>query len=215
MRKPPSEPERVKLTSPAFPRNGEPILQVLRRVLGDREGTVLEVGSGPGQHIAAFAAALPRLSWRPSDIDPRYLESIEAWRRTAGVENLEAPVSLDATTNDWPLASGLTAMLSINVLHIAPWAVAEGLMRAAGRLLSPEGRLILYGPYARDGVHTSSNNAAFDVSLKAQDPSWGVRDTRDVARSGGTNGLSIIETVEMPANNLCLILARRPPESGG
>lgn len=201
--------------SPAFARNGGPILEVLRRVLGDSDGAVLEVGSGPGQHIAAFAAALPRLSWRPSDIDSRYLESIEAWRQTAGVANLEAPVALDTTASDWPSAGELTAMLSINVLHIAPWAVAEGLMRAAGRLLSPDGRLILYGPYARDGVHTSSNNAAFDVSLKARDPSWGVRDTRDVARSAGANGLAIIETVEMPANNLCLILARGGPDSGG
>ena len=186
----------------------------MRRHLDGRDGEVLEVGSGPGQHIATFAAALPRLTWRPTDVDRRYLESIEAWRQGAGVENLAAPVLLDATASDWPVVGELTAMLSINVLHIAPWTVAEGLMQAAGHLLSPNGQLILYGPYARDGVHTSSNNAAFDVSLKAQDPNWGVRDTRDIARSAGANGLAIVETVEMPANNLCLILARGGLDSG-
>lgn len=198
----------ARLESPAFARNGGPILDVLRRVLVDRDGVVLEVGSGPGQHVAAFAAALPRLTWQPSDIDPTYRESIEAWRQAAGLPNLEAPIALDATAADWPSAGGLTAMLCINVLHIAPWSVAEGLMRAAGRLLAADGRLILYGPYARDGAHTSPGNAAFDVSLKAQDPHWGVRDTRDIARSAATQGLAILETVEMPANNLCLVLAR-------
>ena len=210
-----------RLTSPAFDRNGRPILGVLRRVLGDRIGDVLEIGSGPGQHVAAFAAALPGLVWWPSDPDPVLRASIGAWRETCGCSNLMPPVALDAAEPDWPLGrpgnppdTDLAAMLCINVLHIAPWAVAEGVLRAAGRHLAPDGRLILYGPYTRDGVHTAPSNAAFDAALRAQDPAWGVRDTADIAALAEASGLVIAETVDLPSNNICLIICRTKPRPG-
>lgn len=209
-----SAPASRRLDSPAFARNGRPILEVLRHVLGDRAGDVLEIGSGPGQHIAAFAAAMPKLTWWPSDPDPVHLASIGAWREGCGCKNLMPPMALDATALDWPLGgpdrppvAGLAAMLCINVVHIAPWAVAEGVMRAADRLLAPNGRLILYGPYRRDGAHTAPSNAAFDAALKARDPAWGVRDTADIAALARANGMRVTETIEMPSNNLCLVLA--------
>lgn len=216
-----TEPSR-RLISPAFARNVQPILDVLRRVLEDRNGDVVEIGSGPGQHVAAFAAAMPGLIWWPSDPDPRHLASIEAWREDCGHANLMLPVPLDATVSDWPLGrpgfppnGDLAAILCINVVHIAPWAVAEGALRAAGRLLASDGRMILYGPYSRDGTHTAPSNAAFDAALKAQDPAWGVRDMADIATLACANGLEIAETIEMPSNNYCLVLRRlERPRSG-
>jgi SAM-dependent methyltransferase len=204
-----------RLDSPAFARNVQPILAVLHRVLADRTGHVLEIGSGPGQHIAAFAAAMPGLTWWPSDPGPRHLESIDGWREDCGCANLMRPVPLDATAADWPLGrpgfppnGDFAAMLCINVVHIAPWAVAEGVLRAAGRLLAPGGRMILYGPYSRDGRHTAPSNAAFDTALRAQDPAWGVRDMADIATLARSKGMEIAETIEMPSNNFCLVLQR-------
>jgi hypothetical protein len=128
-----------------------------------------------------------------------------------------APVELDAAQTDWPLGTpgfppdrGISAIVCINVLHIAPWAVAEGLMAAAGRYLAPDGRLILYGPYAVGGAHTAPSNAAFDASLRAQDPQWGVRDTDAIAALAVAHALTIAETVAMPANNLSLVISRKP-----
>lgn len=209
-----AEPSR-HLNSPAFGRNFQPILAVLQRVLGDRGGDVLEIGSGPGQHIAAFAAAMPNLIWWPSDPDPRHLASITAWREDAACANLRPAVRLNAAARDWPIGrpglppqSDLAAMLCINVVHIAPWNVAEGVMGAAGRLLAADGLTLLYGPFSRDGRHTAPSNAAFDTALRAQDPAWGVRDIADIATLADSNGLEIAETVDMPANNFCLVLRR-------
>ena len=212
--------DRPHLRSPAFERNARPILAVLRRVLADRTGDVLEIGSGPGQHIVAFAAALPGLTWWPSDPDPAHLASIAAWRADGGLANLRPPVALDAAAARWPLGGpgqpprrGLAALVAVNVLHIAPWAVAEGLFAMAGEALAADGRMVLYGPYARDGAHTGPGNAAFDAALRSRDPGWGVRDTADIAVLAGATGLELAEIVAMPADNLCLVLrlaGRRP-----
>jgi hypothetical protein len=106
------------------------------------------------------------------------------------------------------VSNPLLAILSINVLHISPWGVTENLLAGAGRRLAPDGRLFVYGPFRRDGVHTAPSNAAFDASLRAQDPAWGVRDTRDVAAVAERCGLRIAATVPMPANNFTLVIAR-------
>lgn len=208
-------PAGRRLESPAFSRNGQPILEVLRRILGDRTGDVLEIGSGPGQHIVAFATAMPRLTWWPTDLDPVHLASIGAWREDCQRSNLRPAMALDATAPDWPLggpnappASGLAAMLCINVVHIAPWAVAEGVIRAAGRHLAPDGCLILYGPYRRDGAHTAPSNDAFDRSLRARHPDWGVRGMEDVAGAAAERGLAWEKTVPMPSNNFSLVFRR-------
>ena len=203
-----------RLDAPTFHRNCAPILAVLARVLGAHAGHAVEVGSGTGQHVMAFARALPGLTWWPTDPKPAHRRSIEAWRRADGVANVMAPVDLDASRPDWPLGKpgfapdhGISAVVCINVLHIAPWAVAEGLVAAAARYLRPDGHLILYGPYAVGGAHTAPSNAAFDASLRAQDPQWGVRDTDAIAALATAHGLKIAETVEMPANNLTLVLS--------
>ena len=204
-----------RLDAPAFRRNSGPILQVMSRALKGLAGHAVEVGSGTGQHVATFARAFPHLTWWPSDPQPAHRRSIEAWRKESGLSNLMAPVELDASRSDWPLGQPgfppqqeLAAIVSINVLHIAPWSVAEGLMAAAGRYLARDGRLILYGPYRVNDAHTAPSNAAFDEALRAQDPQWGVRDTGDIAALARANGLDVVETVAMPANNLTLVLSR-------
>jgi cyclopropane fatty-acyl-phospholipid synthase-like methyltransferase len=194
------------LTSPAAARNREPILVVLRRVLPPT-GTVLEIASGTGEHAVHFAASLPGVTWQPTDRDPDALRSISAHRASAELPNLVAPLELDVTAPAWPVDRA-DAVVSINMIHIAPWAATEGLMAGAARLLAPGGVLFLYGPFRKDGRHTAPSNAAFDESLRARNPEWGVRDLRDVEALARRHGFELVETVAMPANNLSVVFAR-------
>jgi Protein of unknown function (DUF938) len=201
-----------RLSSPATKRNRGPILDVLRRIL-PVAGTVLEIASGAGEHAIWFAEHFPALVFQPSDPDPTHRASIAAWSAVAGVPNVRPPLALDTTTADWEANDGiprdLSAILCINMIHIAPWSATLGLMRGAGKLLAPERVLYLYGPYRRDGRHTSASNAAFDASLRAQDPAWGVRDLEAVVEAAASQGFALDEVVAMPANNLSVILRRR------
>ncbi|HKH34031.1 MAG TPA: DUF938 domain-containing protein [Beijerinckiaceae bacterium] len=191
------------LTSPSVARNREPILAVLRRVLPAR-GIVLEIASGTGEHAMHFAAALPELTWQPTDRDPEARRSIAARRAAAVLPNLLPPLELDAAAPSWPVERA-DAIVAINMIHIAPWSAAEGLMAGAARLLAPGGILYLYGPYQENGRHTAPSNAAFDASLRARDPEWGVRDVGAVAELAARHGLALAERVAMPANNLSLV----------
>ena len=193
--------------APATQRNREPILAVLRRVL-PAEGVLLEVASGTGEHAAFFAAALPRLIIQPSDADAQNLASIAAWRDHAGLANLRAPLALDATAERWPVERA-DAVLCVNMIHIAPWEACVGLVAGAARLLLPGNPLVLYGPFRRGGRHTSPSNEAFDASLRAEDPAWGVRDVDEVDVVAAAAGLHQSELIDMPSNNLCVVLRRR------
>ncbi|MFN3657037.1 MAG: DUF938 domain-containing protein [Pseudolabrys sp.] len=201
-----------RLDAPAFHRNCEPIWQAIERFLAAQQGDVLETGSGTGQHIATFAARAPQLTWWPSDIFDNHLASIAAWRRHAGLANLKAPQRIDLADPAWTWQPGgaLAAMLCINVLHISPWRVSENLIAGAARLLAADGRLLVYGPFMRDGAHTAPSNASFDASLRAENPDWGVRDTRDLAALAQASGLLLSETIAMPANNQVLVFSRAP-----
>jgi len=209
----PAEPDG-RLHAPAFERNHAPIWSALEGFLRRREGNVLELGSGTGQHIAAFARAAPQLTWWPSDLFPAHLASIEAWRREAGLPNLRAPQRIDLVDAGWgwqgdaAANAALTAMICINVLHIAPWQVSLNLVAGAARFLREDGRLFVYGPFMRDGVHTAPSNKAFDLSLRAENPDWGVRDTAALGVHANAAGLGLAEIVPMPANNLVLVFAR-------
>jgi SAM-dependent methyltransferase len=194
--------------APAVARNRDPILAVLKRVL-PAQGTVLEVASGTGEHAAYFAAHLPHLTWQPTDIDPAALTSIAAHRTTAGAANLLAPLELDVRAPPWAVTQA-DAVVSINMIHIAPWSAAEGLMAGAGRLLADGQPLYLYGPFQENGRHIAPSNAAFDASLRAQDPAWGVRDLGDVRALADRYSLEFVERVAMPANNLSLVFRLRP-----
>ena len=196
------------LFAPAVARNREAILDVLRPRL-PASGSVLEVASGSGEHIIHFASALPGLSWQPSDADPRALKSIAAHTRSAGLTNILAPLPLDARAQPWSVPRA-DAVLAINMIHIAPWAATEGLMASAGRLLPDGGLLYLYGPFKVAGAHTAPSNAAFDVSLRARDPDWGVRDVEAVSEAGLRQGLGLVERIPMPADNFSLVYRKGP-----
>ncbi|MEO8114105.1 MAG: DUF938 domain-containing protein [Phenylobacterium sp.] len=194
-------------TAPATARNRDPILRVLepRLAAGSR---VLEVASGSGEHAVHMARALPQVDWRPTDRDPEALASITAWRTQAGLANLAEPLALDAADPaGWPEAP-IEAVVCINMIHIAPWAAAEGLMAGAGRLLPAGGRLFLYGPFLEADVPTAPSNLAFDESLRARDPAWGLRDLEAVTVLAERSGLARRERIPMPANNLTLVFEK-------
>jgi SAM-dependent methyltransferase len=195
-----------RLYRPHVVRNREPILEVLRRVL-PAQGLVLEVASGSGEHAAYFAQHLPTLQWQPTDPDAEALASIAAHRAAVRVPNLLPSLRLDVTAEHWPVERA-EAIVCNNMIHISPWAATEGLVAGAGRVLSEEGVLYLYGPYQLDGRHTAPSNQAFDTSLRAQNPLWGIRDLADVTTLAERHGLVLAETVAMPANNLSVIFRR-------
>ena len=192
----------MKRHAPAAERNRDPIAAVLREVLPAR-GLVLEIASGTGEHAAYFAGLFPGLEWQPSDPDPSALNSIEAWTADAGAANLREPIELDAA-GTWAVDHA-DAILCINMVHISPWAATLGLLAGAARLLPTGGPLILYGPYRRSEVETAESNEAFDRSLKARNPDWGLRDLEEVIAAAEAKGLSLERVVEMPANNLTVV----------
>jgi SAM-dependent methyltransferase len=198
-----SETADPRLYRPHVPRNREPILDVLKRVL-PRQGLVLEVASGSGEHAAYFAQRLPSLSWQPTDPDPIALASIAAHRTAVDAPNLLAPLRLDAMLEPWPVARA-DALVCINMIHISPWAASEGLMAGAKRTLRAGGILYLYGPYRIDGRYTAPSNQDFDTRLQTQNPQWGIRDVGAVADLAARYGLTLTETVPMPANNLSVV----------
>lgn len=201
-------PER--LTSPATERNRVPILTVLQRVLPPK-ARVLELASGAGEHAVFVAAAMPEIVWQPSDPDPDARKSIAAWIKEEKLTNIHPPLMIDVRAETWGVEAqpSFDALVAINMIHISPWDATLGLMRRAGRALREGGVLFTYGPYMRDGRHTSPSNEAFDASLQARDSCWGVRDVADVARAAEKNGLELREIVEMPANNLSLVFEKR------
>ena len=209
-------PADGRLDAAAFHRNHAAIAPVLDAFLQGRSGDVLEIGSGTGQHAVAFAAKWPAIIWWPTDLLDSHLRSIAAWRAHTKLDNVKPPVRLDASAGDWKLpALGLPslflAMFCANVIHIAPWAVAEGLFAGAGRHLTADGRLFLYGPFRRDGRHNAPSNAAFDESLRRENPRWGVRDTAELGALAAANKLRLAEISEMPSNNAILTFARLNP----
>lgn len=203
-----------RLDAAAFHRNHVAIWAVLLPLLAGKTGDVLEAGSGTGQHVVHFARHSPGITWWPSDIHDAHLKSIAAWRADAQLPNIRPPLRLDLADPRWDAvmaSDGLPKLLALfcaNVVHIAPWRVAEGLFGGAGRILQGDGRLLLYGPFKRDGKHTAVSNAVFDTSLREANPEWGVRDIADLEKLAAANGLRLAGTFEMPANNMILMFAR-------
>jgi hypothetical protein len=204
-----------RLDAAAFHRNHRAIRAVLQPFLAGKAGDVVETGSGTGQHVVDFASHFPEITWWPSDLNEQHLKSIAAWRTHAGLANIRPPLRIDLSDPKWCAEmhngsgpANLLAVFCANVIHIAPWRVAEGLFAGTGRYLQTGGRLFLYGPFKRGGKHTAPSNAAFDKSLRDQNAEWGVRDIDDLQKLGASAGLKLVESVEMPANNLTLVFER-------
>jgi len=194
----------AKRESPAAQRNREPIADVLADVLPER-GIVLEMASGTGEHVVHFAKRFAHLDWYPSDPDAEARASIAAHVAQAGIANVMPPLALDAAASEWPLDAA-DAILCINMVHISPWEATEGLFAGAARLLPPmDGPLILYGPYLEREVETAPSNLAFDESLRARDPRWGLRDLANVDALAKRHGFTRTLRVAMPANNLIVV----------
>ncbi|MGW9332261.1 DUF938 domain-containing protein [Bosea sp. NPDC055594] len=197
----------IRQFAPSAQRNRDPILAVLRETL-PAKGQVLEIASGSGEHAMHFAAALPGLSFQPSDPNAEARASIDAWAKEAALPNLLPALALDASTPGWPLARA-DAVICINMIHISPWAATQGLIAEAARLLPPGGPLYLYGPYRQTGVPLAPSNAAFDESLRGRDPRWGLRELDTVAALAAAAGFGPPEVTAMPANNLSVVFRKR------
>ena len=194
--------------APSAARNAGAILEVLRRELPS-EGRLLEIASGTGQHAAEFAAALPGIDWQPSDLIPANLTSIRAWSASP---NLRPPVMLDAARPGWAAAwRPLDAILLVNLLHLIPMPAVQTVLAEGCAALGPGGVFLIYGLFLREGRATSDGDAAFDASLRAQDPLIGYKDLAEVAAELQAHGMRVTRQ-DMPANNLMLV-ARKPGQT--
>lgn len=197
--------------SEACERNKGPILEVLQRWLGDLEGTVLEIGSGTGQHAVHFARNLPRLTWQPTE-QAAALELLAERVRREGPANLLPPVELDVMQPAWACSpAGADVIFTANTLHIVSWQHVQSMFRGAGEALRQRGWLVVYGPFRYGGQFTTPSNAAFDAALRARDPASGLRDIEAVAELAAAEGLELFADVAMPANNQALAW-RRPAQ---
>lgn len=192
--------------NPAAERNKDPIRAVLTRTLPPT-GTVLEIASGTGPHVLHFAAAMPSLVWQPSEADPTLRNAIDDALREQAPSNVRPPLTLDVLQAEWPIARA-DALVCINLTHVAPWSATEALLDGAAAILPAGGVGVIYGPFRREGGHTAESNRAFDEALRARNPEWGLRDIEAVIAAAEARGLPSRELIEMPANNLCLVLAK-------
>lgn len=208
--------ESAKRYAPATLRNREPIRDVLGDVLPE-SGEVLEIGSGSGEHAVFFAASFPDIVWQPTDANPECLASVAAWIAEGPMPNLRPPLRVDAEDRSWAAVADqvFDAVISINMIHIAPWETCQGLMAGAARVLKHNGLLYLYGPFMIGGRHTAASNASFDDSLKTMDPRFGVRDIAAVSTEAGLNGLTLEKQVPMPSNNFSMVFRRQTATNDG
>ena len=188
--------------APAAIRNRDAILQVLRQELADAQ-TVLEIGSGTGQHAVHFAAALPELSWQTSDLAENH-EAIHYWIEHAGLANVLSPLLLDVSSPG-ALNTRYSAVFSANTAHIMSADSVFEMFTLVGRTLALDGNFLLYGPFKLEGHFTSDSNRLFDESLRAQDSEMGVRDLEWLDDLGLRNGLVLAKRFAMPANNMLVI----------
>ena len=198
--------EDLRRYAPATDRNRESILAILRQVLPPT-GTILEISSGTGEHCVFMAPHLAPRDWLPSDPNPDARASITAWQQFAPCDNIHLPIDLDASSDQWLVSSRqpITAIVNINMIHIAPKSAYLGLFAGAKRTLPIDGILYLYGPFKQGGVHTAPSNAAFDTSLQSQNSEWGVRDLEEITRVAHSHKLELQHVYPMPANNLSVV----------
>lgn len=197
--------------SPSIGRNKDVVRDAFLRLMADRE-RILEIASGTGEHGAHISSSNAHLHWTYSDIDAVSQASQAAWRAFVDHDRLSGPLTINTTLTDWGEADAQSpwdGMFCANMIHIAPFEAAQGLIAGAGRLLRSGGRLMLYGPFARNG-EIAPSNARFSEDLKRRDPSWGVRDLdAEILPLTTAAGLDMADVIEMPANNLSVVFEKR------
>ena len=203
-----STSDQDRLFFPATERNRGPIGDALAEML-PQQGVVLEIASGSGEHAVTFQRRFPGLVWQATDPDPHHCQSINAWIAHEHL-NVQMPhaIQLDVLHRPWLIPDHirieLKVVVAINLIHIAPWNCCKALVEQASEMLPIGGRLILYGPYRRNGSHTSLSNEAFDQSLRERNPLWGVRNLEDVEKLCNDNDLENMDIIKTPANNLLI-----------
>lgn len=201
----------VKVFSGPADRNTAPILDILTRIAPSTPGRVLCVAEGSGQHVTAFAKALPQLVFLPTEIEAAAMASIKAYADEAALPNIESPVILDVTSPQWDTIASVgdySLVYAVNICHISPFAATRGLMDVSSKVLKSGGTLLLYGPFKVKGEFSSEGNKAFDERLRQRDPSWGYRDVAEVQEAAKNAGMELKETIEVPANNLVLLFCK-------
>lgn len=198
-----------RMFAPSAARNMGPIRDLIC-AHAPATGRALEIASGTGEHVVELARALPGLHWQPSDIDDARRRSVDAHACACGLPNIAPAMALDATAPGWGVAHpGQDLIVLVNLLHLISTPEAQTLLAEAAMALAPGGRLVIYGPFLRDGETTSDGDAQFDAALRAQDPEIGYKDDWDVIDWLHAQFLDLVQVVEMPANNLAFV-ARKP-----
>ena len=202
-----------KQYAPSADRNKDPILAILQKYVlqGQEQLFALEISSGTGQHVAHFARHLPFITFQPSEYTLANLPSIESYRAESGLNNILPPLAIDVTqpVDQWNLnRSEYDLIININMIHISPWDCTLALFNKATQLLSRNGCLVTYGPYAVNGVISPESNVNFDLSLRSRNSEWGLRDVEDLKKVAQNNGLKLVAIEEMPSNNKSLVWKR-------
>lgn len=195
-----------KLFSAACENNKAPILAVLQNELASAK-SVLEIGSGTGQHAAFFASNLSHLVWQASDVEDN-LPSVRAWLDELNNDDTPAPLTLDVTQNQWP-NKRFDAVFSANTAHIMAWETVLEMMAGVGQVLVPGGKFCLYGPFNYQGTFTSDSNRDFHHYLQDRDSRMGIRDFEDVVNAAEQQSLLFSSDNEMPANNRLLVFVKQ------
>ena len=198
--------EDGKMVAPAASRNSD-VLCALLRDWAPSQGLALEIASGTGQHITAFAAQLPGLEWQPTEIDTDRRASIDAYARE--FPNVALAEELDATAAGWHARfAGQNMIVLINLIHLISWQETRTIVAEVAKALAPSGRFVLYGPFMRSGLLTSDGDKRFHQALTEQDPDIGYKNDTEILALFEEFGLNVLKTVDMPANNLAFISSR-------
>ena len=196
-------------TAPSALRNASPILRVLKDILPEK-CSVLEIGSGTGQHSVIFSEGINCLKWIPTDVDASNFESITGWAQTATNNIPSSPRLIDASQPDWCLTANdnIDVIVSINVIHISPWSVTKGIVKGAQKFLPKDGLLYFYGPFTQNNVPTAAGNIAFDKNLRERNENWGLRNINEVEKLANKHALKLDRIVKMPSNNLSVVFTK-------
>ena len=196
-----------RLYFPAASRNIDPILNVLKNHV-PQSGAALEIASGSGEHICAFARRFPNLTWHPSDIEADHIDSINAHRLAHGLENILPACHLDVLQQGWDIPA-MDFIFNANMIHISPKSCTNALIDGVANILKSKGIFFIYGPFFRESYVTAPSNISFDESLRQRNPEWGIRQLEDVIAISKQNSLPLVDVVEMPSNNLSVIFQKR------